>query len=654
MTAPVIPDILEADKRIVIDGKIRHLAVTKIQKFNPAEEGCPLRWWYTDVQGRKEPERAWHAEGDRVDVQSTHYLLTDENVLGRSAAPLANFLPKPGKDLLLQWGLNDKPRPWSQTKQRYKSYFEPQESKVFAAGIPLIGFIDVINGRGEYLVPVEMSEAEKAEFNRIDGDAVTLVSEPDTVEVLDVKSTKSFKYTKQHHELRVNTQMMGYAKFITDAVPEANFIRLSHAACLTEGSPRAIKRSVRISALEAKNYWSSTVEPIAEQMKSVAGTKDAKHVKGNLEVCNSFGGCPHRSYCHTYKGTNPLKRFTMGLLKDRQTPAPPNGAPPPPTNGAPTNTPWIPPAPQFAPPIPPPQTQQVPIAPAQTMAPPPPPPPQIAAPPPPPPQPQAAAAGRWIQAIEAQQGQQYVLPPNNVLAMFLAQMGGEQTFLPVINGQAGGTPVKLPPNAQVYELPAAQQPAQAAPAPVVARDQGAPPPPPPLQPPQFAPPAQTAAQSAPPPQIAPPPQMAPPQMAPPSFAPPAQTAATTTPAPEPKKRQRRTNMKVQDVSPGTGGPAVFELFVNAVPNRPFRDLSEYVADLKADMEEQFGVPDIRAVQDDKSPIAFGRWKGVLAGLVKESPPEPATYVAFTKGNELVEVVAEALAFSKPALFVRGV
>jgi type IV secretory pathway VirB10-like protein len=240
-----------------------------------------------------------------------------------------------------------------------------------------------------------------------------------------------------------------------------------------------------------------------------------------------------------------------------------------------------------------------------------------------------------VQAKDAIQGQKYVLPPNNVMALYLVATGGQQSFLPCSgNGQplAGGAPILFAYDAQVFELAPEPPPAPAVPPPPpvtqVVRDAAAPPPPPPLQaPPAFVPPS-------------------PPQ---------GQAQA------EAPKRGRRTKAKMEAAraaeaqAAGTAQSTGFTLFVNAIPNTSFTDLSAYIADVTGDMEQQFGVPDVRAVMDDKSPIAFGRWKGVLAGLVKQSPPPPGAYAAFTKGNELTEVVVEALSsLCAPGALVRGV
>lgn len=608
----------EPKHRTVVEGKIRHLSVSAIQMFDTAssDAGCEMHWWFKYVQGRKEPERAWHEEGNAVDQQVTHYLATGEDVLGRVARPGIPFLPAPGRDLLLQWGLDDRPRPVD-AEGNTLNYFPPEQSLVRAAGIPLIGFSDIINGREEYLVPID-------EY----GEHVELRHEPNVVEVADIKTAKTFRYTKKHNELGHNPQMLGYGKFVAQIVPQATHVRLSHNALVKEGVPKAIKRSVLLPVSEVHARWSA-VELVAERMKVVAATQRAEDVPGNLSACESFGGCPHKPYCHHHRSQNPIKRVKMGLLKNRTTPAP-NGAPPPAAPNGASNTPWIPPQPPpqqaFAPPA-----QHVPVAPAQTM-PPPVPQPQVVAP-------HTAPSGQWIKAVKATQGQKYIIPPMNALTMYLASTNGQQSFLPITNGQAGGTPILVGYEYDVFELlpfeptqPVAPAPQQAAPppppapAPQVAREPSAPPPPPPL-----------AAQS----QIHPPPH-----------------APVPPPPPgAPAKKQRK--LKPQDLSttpdvPTAPAASGFALYVNAIPNGPHTDLSGYVAEAAQALQEQFGVIDIRIASND-SPLGFARWRGLLAQVAKQDPPPPGTYVAFTRGNELTEIVVEALSpLCAPGQLVRGI
>ncbi|MFP2897305.1 hypothetical protein [Corallococcus sp. 4LFB] len=75
----------------------------------------------------------------------------------------------------------------------------------------------------------------------------------------------------------------------------------------------------------------------------------------------------------------------------------------------------------------------------------------------------------------------------------------------------------------------------------------------------------------------------------------------------------------------------------------------------AKIEQECGVVDIRVAPND-SPLAYGKWKGVLAATIRAEPPEPGTYAALgVAGSELMQVAVEALEpLCGTGHFVRGV
>ena len=81
------------------------------------------------------------------------------------------------------------------------------------------------------------------------------------------------------------------------------------------------------------------------------------------------------------------------------------------------------------------------------------------------------------------------------------------------------------------------------------------------------------------------------------------------------------------------------LYVNCVPNKPFTDLSGYVQELASRIAKTCGVDDIRVAAD--GPLAFGKWQGVLAALVREEPPHAGRFVAYS--SQMTDPVIEVLA-----------
>ncbi len=479
---------------------ISFTSVSQLARFDHAQDGgCELRWYKKTIQKIKEPERAATNEGSKVHSQLEHYLGNNQDVLGKIALQGKHLLPPPGphESLFLEWGLNDKPRPPPKDGKQV-NWFPPEESLVKLAGLPLVGFEDVIDARQSY----------------VQEDGTTLV-EPGVVEVLDHKTASDKKWTKEASDFIKSPQMLGYGKFVTQKFPWVQKIRLSQIYYLTKPPPPGEKTAWKKSALFdlaiIASAWYS-LENIGERMKSAAGQRSEREVEGNLRACNSFGGCPHKPTCHVYQAqtiTEKLQsQFGTNQTKESKKMSAANALlarvkglnPATPTNGA-----------VFAPPpaVP---VVQAPAAPA----------------------PAAPAAG--LVASQAIQGAQYAFA-NGLVGQFLAAFdagGGvlKYSFLPFTNGAPSGAPFHANATDAIYALPAAP-----APAPVVA---AAPPPPtfPTGQTPWAAAPAPVA---PPPPAAAPRKLFVPPEVTtapapvvaappPPAFAPPPQPAAPPIPA----------------------------------------------------------------------------------------------------------------------------
>lgn len=147
----------------------------------------------------------------------------------------------------------------------------------------------------------------------------------------------------------------------------------------------------------------------------------------------------------------------------------------------------------------------------------------------------------------------------------------------------------------------------------------------------------------------------------------AQTTATPAPAAEEKpKRTRRTKEQIaadeaaEGTAPATFGPQL-RVLVDAVVNGPTESLTLYVAGIVGQMQTAFEVDDIRCAPSKRkdgseNPLAFGKWKGVLAAAIRAEPPKPATYSALgVTASEIGQVAIEALEpMCGPGNFIRGV
>ncbi len=605
MTEPVIPTRTPA-----VDPVTRELVYTSVsamRKFAHDEYGgCAARWFFRYVEGRKEAQTAAQKVGVDGHTQLEHYLPTGEDVLGSIAAAGKHLLPAPGPDVLIEWGLNDRPRP-PDVDGKQVSFFPPEQSLLRADGLPLIGFMDFINPRGAYMSP----------------EGIWTQDPPNTVEAGDHKFISDVdEYAEPASKLVISTQMVGYAKFLTAKYPGLQYARVSHNSFQTRNGKKAKKTTALMSVEQINQTWKLKGDDVVRKMREVAQLRRVEDVPARTESCEAYRKpCDFQSICPHFqnRNTHPLRKLQMGLLKDRATAAAP--AAPAVTNGVST-TPWI-------------------------------------APPPPP----VAQRKLGIQdhgvAKDAAQGQLYRFS-TGLEAMFNTAYDNAGQMLYSFTPKGGGQPFPVGPDEPVVHIPTI---VTSAPAPL--------PPAPPAPP---APPVPPAAVAAPLPPVPPPPALptlpAPVQAAAiplPSVPglPPVPTVARDAGAPPPppplvaqtevKKGRGRPKGSTKEAAAAAATEAEgITLFVNAVPTGSFEDLSEYARAVTADMQEVFKVTDIRCAADD-SHLGFAKWKGHLATAVRAQPPAAGTYVAFTRGNEVMEVVAQTVGeLCGPGQFVRGV
>lgn len=136
-------------------------------------------------------------------------------------------------------------------------------------------------------------------------------------------------------------------------------------------------------------------------------------------------------------------------------------------------------------------------------------------------------------------------------------------------------------------------------------------------------------------------------------------------APVEEKRRRGRPKKAKEDNPGTATadhhlvvqgtfvPAQEVIVaINAIPSKGAQDLAPLVYAQAKALAEKASVVDIRCAPDD-SPLAFGKWKGVLLAQLAQTRPQAGNYYLLTGGDELLIVAAGA--FRQAAdLVVEGV
>lgn len=658
--------------KAVLNGQLRYVSVSAVKQYDRRSKGgCPRRWWYTKIGGKREEEAKSGAEakakGIKLDGEIKHYLETGDKSVSALALKGLHILDKPGKDLWINLKLH--------AIDRGLDGQPLVRSELSAAGVPFVGEIDYAHARGHF----------------VDDDGTITADPAETVEVCDVKFKTTAKdrngnATFMHAaDLVRDIQMAGYGEWFRRVRPQTQHVRLSHLYFPEKGGlPTKVTRLHVIQ--DVQPTW-AYVDTVVAEMKQAAAEANVENVPYEASSCNLWAGCPHREYCTAYERTsldNLYSKIADDFIKE-------------PEMGLLANNPQI--LQQTAP--------AAPAAPAPDMR------AQLAA------EEQAmrqqaiaqqqltaaslsdacqrilaagygfpTLAGNAAQAY-AQLGGQAVAPGfvyQGQMAMagarrslhaitltepqHLLQLAGEldaerasapAAFLtPQVMPPPAPPPVQapvappmpaasfLPPGApesmpQLAALPPKPEEAPAAPAPVeeVKKTRGRP-----AKKAQDTAPEATAAVAAPAPQAAIPPIGVPAPQAPPV------TASTT-----PMQAAADTNQAL-----GSGDAMVL---INARSvGIATKSLAGYVDYINGELARRYsvtsdgkpGIQDVRCVPKD-SPLAFGGWKGAVREVVKADPPPPGCYHFDTHMDELNEAVADALrvvADQRGWLYVRGV
>lgn len=230
----------------------QHVSASSIKLF----ESCPRRWYYRYILGRKEESSASMELGSAVHTVLESYLKTGAFegegiplVIAQSGEHLLPAVADSG-DLRIEMSLDEMP--------------------LEGLPIPFKGFIDCL------IIPADGSIPE----------------------VLDHKTTSSFRYAKSPAELAQDTQMIIYAKHVLAHLPAHDEIRLTHIAYLTkEPYGDARKATVIVSRQQVDRAFDKIMETVYEMLKAaeVAGNQQKK----NNEYCYSYGKrCPFYNECH--------------------------------------------------------------------------------------------------------------------------------------------------------------------------------------------------------------------------------------------------------------------------------------------------------------------------------------------------------------------
>ncbi|MBZ4336442.1 PD-(D/E)XK nuclease family protein [Corallococcus sp. AS-1-12] len=271
----------------VEDGILRYLSASQLRRFAL----CERAWFFAKVL--RLPERPSKARdvGTATHAQLEHYLRTGADVLGPVAAAGKHLLPEPGPDLLVE-----------------EHFGEP--SPLFADGVPLTGFIDLVN-------PRHLAQG--------------------VLRITDHKTTSSIaRYAATPEQLAsaahdAGIQMVGYgywAVLAAERFPGLKRLELEHLYFQTRGARESRSVVATVSAEHVREEWRARIDPMARHMRDVARATSPNQVKPNWGACQKYGGCPFQTQClNTQSQGKPPMSLVNRLTKSATSTAPTPTAP---------------------------------------------------------------------------------------------------------------------------------------------------------------------------------------------------------------------------------------------------------------------------------------------------------------------------------------
>ncbi len=250
----------------VVDGVLRYSSPSTLTTSDPASDGgCLRKAWYQVILGIRSPTSKSQQTGTDMHAEIEEYLKTGEKKLGPLAMSGFYMIPQPGPDLLVE-----------------KAICETLDTAtVRAAGVPIVGFIDLVHARG----------------TNQGGTSIEDVLDPrNTVEVLDWKTTSDVRWIKSAAQIGAAIPMVAYGKWVITVAPSTEHVRLSHCYFVTRGSARPRKVTLRVLPEQIEKNWEH-VEGTARSLKHAVAESNPDRVPANLRACDKYGGCPAREVC---------------------------------------------------------------------------------------------------------------------------------------------------------------------------------------------------------------------------------------------------------------------------------------------------------------------------------------------------------------------
>lgn len=282
--------------KAVVDGEARYTSASSLTLADPhSYGGCLRAWWYDKVGKVAQIETtAMHRGTHQLHKPIEDYYQTGRRAFGPLASALTPWMPTPGPDLLVEWEIS---RPFGQLDHPLD---DVSQAPLKLAGLPVVGKMDITHARGWYH----------------DAEGVLKEDPPNTIEHLDWKSTGAREYAKTPDQLRKAVQMVTYGAWGLTWMPQTEHSRLSHGYSLTKGSAQGWKSTVLVPRAEIER-GTAYITGIAQTIQQAARMTSAEQVDANTRSCDAYGrGCPHKrsGLCSAGNHNSLANTFGVGAL----------------------------------------------------------------------------------------------------------------------------------------------------------------------------------------------------------------------------------------------------------------------------------------------------------------------------------------------------
>lgn len=371
----------------VRNGILRFTSVTQISMFDDESDGCPSKWAFRYVFGKKLQKTGALTKGADLGVSLFHYLTTGQDLLPPVLRPAKNYYPTPGPDLECErkfaTGPNGKGKDiekaiaareklvqlrrslsYTQLEQRQQQEIEElqqqivQYARLVIGDVPIDGAADFRHRRGNFVdedgnlrneVPglIVVETGDQKVMSRIYAERVIRDGQPVILPT----------YAKTSSQICNDVQMLSYGVYAARTNPDSTHQRLSHVIS-NKSKRQAAKRTGLISNEQLFERF-VRIENLVGEMEQCAGADKIENVRRNLNACDAFThidpsdplgkrvlqGCGYRYICPQSKaqvqtgfdnilgnfkekgmGTSAFDQLGAGHVP----PPAPNGAPPPP------------------------------------------------------------------------------------------------------------------------------------------------------------------------------------------------------------------------------------------------------------------------------------------------------------------------------------